>query len=467
MAHKVLRTLLLAILALALLCSAVQAVTLTVTVKDYESGSYLSGASVYVSGTYVGKTGSSGTFDYSHSLKSDFTLRVTKSGYEDWSDVIDYDDTSVTVRLEPDTVDLEVTVYDADTVKPISGIRVTVTAKGSGSVESERTNSAGKAVFDVDASETYTVAIDADDYESLEREVDMDGESRSVQFWLYPAGRFAFKVLDAQDHSPIAGAEISVGGTVKGVTGSEGTLATVLDQGRSYQVKVTHTSYQEYLQEVYVGEDAVVTDIFLKKATYPVFISVFDEETRPVEGAAVTVDGASAGVTDRYGRLSLGQMVGGSHTVAVKADGYTSWEGTCTPAATGADLAVELAYVPVSLSVLTENADHAALPGVSIGVNGASQGVTAADGRLALSLKPGTYNISGSREGYLTAYADRTLAVGSSGESAILTLKPEGPAPIVVGAAALLLIVLLLAGVVVTRRIRMAGRRRRPGQKSF
>lgn len=467
MAHKAPRRLLLSLIALVLLCAAVQAATLTVTVRDYESGSYLSGASVYVSGTYVGKTGSSGTFDYSHSLKSDFTLKVTKSGYADWSDWIDYDDTSVTVRLKKTTVDLAVTVYDADTVRPISGVRVSIAAKGSGSVESGRTNSAGKVVFDVDASETYTVTINADDYEGLEREVEMDGSARTVQVWLYPAGRFAFRVLDAQDQSPIAGAEVSIGGSVKGVTGSEGTLATVLDQGRSYQVRVTHTSYQEYLQEVYIGEDAVVTDIFLKKATYPVFISVFDEETRPVEGATVTVDGSRAGVTDRYGRLSLGQVVGGSHTVAVKADGYASWEGTCTPTATGADLAVELTSVPVPLSVLTEDMDHAALAGVSIGVNGASQGVTAADGRLALSLKPGAYNISGSREGYLTAYADVTLAVGSPGESTILTLEPEGPAPIVVGAAALLLVVLIMAGVVVTRRVRMGGRRRRPGQKGF
>jgi len=451
----------------ALLCCSAHAVTVEIRVLDDDDSSEIYAAYVYVDGDYEGKTDSDGEFTYYHSFDSEYTLEVKKSGYEDWEDEIDEDDTSVTVYLTPEQLALNVVVYDADTVTPIGNAKVTVTLEGSGDSDYERTGSDGTASFDVDEDEDYTVKIVADDYETVTRDVEMDDEDQTLQVWMYPSDRFAFKITDADGDTPIEGATVIIDGSVKGVTGSDGIVAISLSSGSSYTVQVTHPSYDDYSRTLSISEDSIVAGISLSKTIGSVIISVLDENAKAISGAKVTFDGSSKGVTDSYGRLVLSQVLAGSHTVAVSADGYVSWEGTCTSDAGGADLEVKLAYVPVSVSVLTRGPDSAALAGVAIGVNGASRGTTAADGTFSLSLEPGTYNISGSREGYRTAYADRTVTVGSSSDVVTLTLESDGLPLGIVGAAAAIVVVLFLSGVIVVRRVRMGGHRRRPGQKSF
>ncbi|TAJ45284.1 carboxypeptidase regulatory-like domain-containing protein [Methanofollis fontis] len=468
MGNKPRFALLFVLIAMMLLVGAVQALGLTITVRDGDDNAYVQGASIYVDGAYEGITDSYGEFYFYHTYDSRFSLRVVRSGYEDWSDTIDEDDTSVTVLLEPDTVDLEVVVYDADSIEPISGAWIEILAGGGSVVESGRTNSLGLASFDVDAEGEYVVEIEADDYEGITRDLEMDGEARTVQFWLYPTGRFAFRVLDAQTSDPIANATITVGGTVRGTTGSEGTLATVLDLGRSYLVGVTHPSYREYAQEVYIAEDSVVTDVFLSKSTYPLFISVFDTEKKPIEGATVTVDGSVAGTTDAYGRFSLGSVVAGSHAIGVSADGYASWQGTCTSFDQKSDIVAELAPIPVPVSVLAEDSEHRPLQGAAVAVDGVVKGSTAVDGSIALSLTPGVYNISASHEGYRTAYLDRQIAVGSSGESLMMTLDADGIPLWILGAVAgVLVVAVIVVPVVLGKAKGLTLRRKKPGRRSF
>jgi len=461
-----LRLLVLALLALLLCGTAVQAATTTldVTVKDADDGKALKGATIYIDGSEEGTTNSYGEYSYRHSKTSRYTLKVTKSGYKDWTERIDSDDTSVAVRMERDTLDLKITVYDADTFRPVSGVWVEITNKATSEKESEKTNSNGLATLEVKANEDYAVKIDADGYDLLQREISIDDEAEPVQFWLYPEGRFAFRVLDAKDHLPIANATVKVGGTVRGTTGGDGIVTTVLDTERRYLVEVTQPAYRDYSQEVYVGDNAVFTDIFLSKSTYPVFISVFDTARKPVAGAVVTIDGTRAGETDSYGRFSLESVVAGSHSIEVSATGYTSWKGTCDSRDQKTDIVAELTLVSVPVSVIVADADHKALAGVAIGVSGSPSGSTGADGTLALDLTPGRYNISASMDGYRTAYLEREIAVGSSGDSCILTLESEGLPLGIIAVVAVLLVLAVVVGVFVTGKVRLPARRR-PGRR--
>ncbi|MDK2975258.1 MAG: hypothetical protein PWP08_1629 [Methanofollis sp.] len=450
----------------ALLCCSVHAVRVEIRVLDDDDRSEIYGASVYVDGDYEGKTDTDGELTFSHSFNSEYTLEVTKSGYEDWEDDIDEDDTSVTVYLNPEELSLDVVVYDADTATPIDNAKVTITRDSDDDKDSDWTDKDGTVSFDVDEDEDYTIKIVASDYGTVSREVEMDDDDETLQVWLYPEDRFAFKIVDAGDGTPIEGATVIIDDKVEGVTGSDGIFATVLDPGKSYDIEVTHPSYGDYSRELSVEKDVIATEIALSRTVGSVIISVLDENAHAVSGAEVTFDGSVKGATDSNGRLILGQVNAGSHTVAVSADGYTSWEGTCTSDDQGADLQVELISGSVSVPVLTEDADHAVIGGVAIRVNGTYQGVTAADGLFSLSLTPGTYNISGSREGYRTAYANVTVTAGSSGESAVLTLASEGLPLAAVGVVAVVLVLVVVVGVIVARRRRSSSRRsRRPGRR--
>lgn len=457
-----------ALLALLLCGTAVQATTTTldVTVKDAEDGEVIKGATISIDGSEEGTTNSYGEYSYRHSKTSRYTLEVTKSGYKDWSERIDADDTSVTVRMDRDSLDLKVTVYDADTFLPVSGVWVEITNKATSEKESEKTDSNGLATLEVEVNEDYAVKIDADGYDLLQRDIEIDDEAAPVQFWLYPEGRFAFRVLDAKDNTPITGATVKVGGTVRGTTGGDGIVTTVLDAARRYLVEVTQSAYRDYSQEVYVGENAVFTDIFLSKSTYPVFISVFDTRRMPVVGASVSVDGKNVGVTDTYGRFSLESVVAGTHTVEVSAPGYVSWKGSCNSRDQKTDLVAELAPVSVPVSVIVGSPDHKPLAGVAIGVNGTARGVTAADGTLKIDLAPGSYNISGTFDGYKPIYRVQQVSVGSSGESCSFTMQPVGLPLGIIGVVAVILVLVTVAGMVVSGKVQVPSRRgRRPGRR--
>ncbi|WP_067048155.1 carboxypeptidase regulatory-like domain-containing protein [Methanofollis ethanolicus] len=462
-----LRFLTIAVLALLLCGTAVQASTLVdVTVKDADDGTSLKGATVYVDGSDEGTTNSYGEVSYRHSKSSRYTLKVTKSGYKEWSKRIDADETSVTVQMDRDTLDLKITVYDADTFLSVSGIRVEITSKEDSERESEKTDSTGLATFEVKANKDYTVTIDADGYDLLQRDIEVDDEAEPVQFWLYPEGRFAFRVLDAKDHLPVVNATVKVGGTVRGTTGSDGFVTTVVDTDRQYLVEVTHPAYSDYRQEVSLQENAVRTDIFLSKSTYPVFISVYDAAKAPLAGASVSVDGKNVGETDNYGRFSLESVVAGTHSVEVSAPGYVSWQGTCDSREQKADLVAELVPVSVPVVVIVGSPDHKPLAGVAIGVDGAARGVTGADGTLKLDLAPGSYNVSGMFDGYKPTYLVQQVPVGSSGESCSLTMQPSGLPLGIIGVVAVILVLVAVAGVVVAGKMRTPTRRtHRPGRR--
>ncbi|WP_298667515.1 collagen binding domain-containing protein [uncultured Methanofollis sp.] len=462
-----LRFLGIAVLALLLCGTGVQASTLVdVTVEDADNGDALKGATVYVEGSDEGTTNSRGELSYRHSESSRYDLKVTKSGYRDWSGRIDADDTSVTVRMDRSSLDLKITVYDADTFQPVSGVWVEITNKDDGERDSEKTDSTGLATFEVMANEDYSVKVEAKGYDLLQRDIEVDDEAEPVQFWLYPEGRFAFRVLDAKSHTPVVNATVKVGGTVRGTTGSDGIVTTVLDTDRRYLVEVTRPTYTDYSQEVYVRENAVLTDIFLSKSTYPVFITVYDAEKVPMTGASVSIDGKDVGVTDSYGRFSLESVVAGTHSIEVSAPGYVTWKGTCNSLEQKTDLVAELVPVSAPVAVIVGSPDHKPLAGVAISVNGTARGVTGADGTLKLDLAPGSYNISGTLEGYRPAYMVQTVATGSSGESCLLTMQPSGLPLGIIGVVAVILVLVAVAGVIVAGKVEMPARRsHRPGRR--
>lgn len=453
------------VMALALICSAVQATDVDITVKDADDGSYIRGASVYVDGHYEGKTNSDGEFSYEYDGRSRYTLKVTKAGYNDWDDRIDEDERSVVVRMDPGSLDLEIMVYDALTVLPVKSARVDLIGISTSFDDYERTDSSGRVVFEVEDREEYRIEIDADDYMDITREIDIDRDALTLQYWLYPENRFAFRIVDDQSDSPIVGATVKVDGKVVGTTSSEGVATTVLDGDGYYDVEVTHPSYSTYSKEIYLGDDAVVEEILLTKSTTSLILSVFDTEKTPISGAKIVVDGKDIGVTDSFGRIDLDTVVAGTHSFEVSASGYVSQKETRTIGEGTPDLIFELGRATIPVSVLVENPSHEPVGEVKICVNGAEAGTTSSTGQIALDLAPGTYNITGLMDGYHDAVQETEVKAGSSGDSVVLTLEPAG---LPLGAIAIILVlvvvVVVVAGVVATGRVDLPNRRG-PGRR--
>lgn len=458
--------LILGVMALALICSAVQAIDVDITVKDADDGSYIKGASVYIDDHYEGKTNSDGEFSYEYDSKSRYTLKVTKSGYDDWDDRIDADERSVVVRMDPGTVDFTVSVYDAGTVQPIRDARVDVTGLSTDFDDYERTDSSGCASFDLEDGEEYSIEISADDYAEITREVEVDSATKSVQYWLYPEGQFAFMVMDAGSDSPIGGATVKVDGETVGTTSREGVVTMVLKSDGYYDVEVTHPSYLTYTKELYLGDNAVIENILLTRSTASFMLSVFDTEKKPVSGAKVLVDGKDAGVTDAFGRLDLDAVSAGTHTFEVTAPGYVGQKESRKIGEGTSDLIIELARTTVPVSVLVENPSHEPVGEVKICVNGAASGTTSSAGEIALDLVPGFYNITGSMDGYHEAVLEKEVKAGSSGESVVLTLEPEGlPLGVIAVILVVVIVVVVVAGAVATGRVALPNRNR-PGRRS-
>ena len=89
-----------AVLSLLLLITVAGATTVTVNVYEKEGNiSFIPQASVYTNGAPVGKTNSDGMLQFSHPGISDLTVKVVKTGYDEWSGTLGANATNLLVEM--------------------------------------------------------------------------------------------------------------------------------------------------------------------------------------------------------------------------------------------------------------------------------------------------------------------------------------------------------------------------------
>ncbi|NYT05096.1 MAG: carboxypeptidase regulatory-like domain-containing protein [Methanomicrobiales archaeon] len=433
---------------LSFLCCTVEAVTLDITVRDDDDNSRIAYAYIYIDDEYVGKTDDVGEFSYSHSYDEPFLLEVVKSGYGDWSETIDEDDTSVNVYLTYETATLLVSVLDADTIEPVSDARVKVTAEGTGESESEWVGSSGEAEFELTPDETYTLEITSTGYETVTRTIEADEREITLRCWLMKSDRFSFKVLDADDKTPLSDASVSVDGSLAGVTGTTGILTAALATGRYHDIRVVCPGYSSFQQNAYFEEDEILMEISLAWSGCTVTVSVTDGAGEPLANAAVSVDGAAAGMTDSSGRCTLTELGEGSRTIEVAKDGYDTWKETRTIGTELTDIAVSLAPATTAVTVLVEEPDHRVVSGALIALNGEKIGVTDDNGQVQDTIETsGACNFTASLRGYLPASVEKTIIPGTGALSVTITLHRENDLVPVFIAAAIAAVMILVLGI--------------------
>ena len=201
--------------------------SITVYVKDANTGAYISGATI--SGDGSGTTNSSGYKSFSGLSFGSYSFSASKSGYYagSGSATISSSSTSksVTIYLTPIPTSGTITVYvkDASTGAAISGASV------SGGGVSGSTNASGYVSFSGLSFGSYTFSASKSGYSSGSgsASISTSATTNSVTIYLTKlptSGSITVTVRDKETNAVLSGATVS-GGGYSGTTGSSGTVS--------------------------------------------------------------------------------------------------------------------------------------------------------------------------------------------------------------------------------------------------
>ncbi len=445
-----------------LLCCTAQAITLRISVADEKTGSALADASVYVDGDYTGSTASDGTYSYVHSGNKDLRLKVVRSGYRDWTDYVGADRTNLAVNMARKDETLTFELYDAGTLKPVTGVLVRI--EGNGVSSSGTTGSSGSAAFTVRAGGLYNIEIRAPGYYDLSKTVQMENSGRVVQYWLFSSDLFAIQVRDSKTSAPLKGVEVYVDASRAGTTDADGKLPLHLQREKRYSLKITAPDYQPYQEERYLGADDVLLPVHLSKSAYPVSITAFNEAMKPVEGAEVFLNGTLQGRTNQYGRFALPDIQAGTYQIVVRISGYGEWSEMRQISGKGEDIVAELKYDRASVIIRAEGSDRKAVADAVIVIDGQIAGTTDGLGCLRTALTTNrAYAVTAAREGYENVSANVQIPLGSTEFTVPLVM--EQTFNIWVIAAGIGAVAAVVLGAVLMVQRRKAGQNRNKPQR--
>jgi hypothetical protein len=434
-----------------LLCCTAQAVTLRISVADEETDNAIGDASLYVDGAYVGSTASDGTYSYVHSGDDDLYLKVVRTGYRNWVDYVDYDDTSVQVDMIREDETLTFELYDAGTLQPIVGAVVRV--EGTDYSDSEVTGSDGSADFPVKSGDSYNVEIRASGYHDLSKTVQMENSDRVVQYWLFSNDLLAVQVRDAETSAPLSGAEVYIDSTRAGVTDADGRLQLHLERAKRYSLRVTAPDYLTYQENRYFETDDVLLRVDLSKSAYQLSITAFNEATKPVEGAEVYLNGTLLGKTSQYGRFMLSDVHAGTYEVLVRASGYEDWSVTRQISGQGEDIVAELSYDRASVTIHAEGPDRKAVVDAVIVIDGQVIGVTDGLGSLRTALATNqVYAVTAARDGYRNISVNAEIPLGTTEFTVPLVMEQDFNVWVLVAGIGVVAALLLAAVAIVRHR---------------
>jgi hypothetical protein len=431
----------------------------TVLVQVYEKGEKitpLQGALVYANGTLIGKTDAGGTIEFFTPGTETIPLKIEKFGYDVWDGDIGKSNTEVLVELEKTKIALSVHLYDADTMDPVTGANLTV--KGGGSESSALSDSNGTASFTVQARGSYRIGTDAEHYQPASIAVDMGTAGKDIQVMLFRDDRFSIVVKDGDSGVPLAGARVFVEGIERGVTDPKGVLTLPFSRGKVYLFRVVQDGYQEYNGREIIESDTAFLTIPLTKAPFTVFVSVYNEDDDPVEGALVLVDNITAGTTSRSGRAVLTNLTAGRYLLEVQHPGYVPAMQPFTVAVQGEDIASTLIYRKENITIKTEEGAGSPVANVKIRLNGEEAGFTDDKGTLPVLMRENLlYTITAEKEGYHQAIIEQEISPSNSTSSLVIPMNRNFNM-MILGIAGLGVAVVL--GVVLFLRIRSGGHSR-------
>ena len=404
---------LLFLLCLLLLCSAAQAtVDLQITVRDSIDNTSIPNAVVYVNGQDTARTNNNGQYLLSHNGLSDQRIRISMIGYDDWENIIAKNDEILLVNLSRKTVTLKVNLYDSDTLGPVAGALVNISAMNS--TQSKQSDAAGAVAFGVNASMLYSVEITAPNYEPRSGTVAVGMENKAVQFWLLSGNKYSFVVKDKESKGPVQGAEIRLNAILAGKTDERGILSTPVARGKDYTIEIRKDGYDPITESRTISQADALYTAEITKAPIGAFVFVYDENNSPINGADIYINGSLSGTTNQNGRYTFPNLVFGSYPVEVKKSGYIPSNRSIIVSNKSEDYTFTLSLEGSDLTISVKDKDATEIPNASIAINGVIKGQTDNHGEFVARVKFNqNYNITASHDGYQSALGRKA---GCSGQ---------------------------------------------------
>jgi hypothetical protein len=414
---------LLFLLCLLLLCSAAQAtVDLQITVRDSIDNTSIPNAVVYVNGQDVARTNNNGQYFLSHNGLSDQRIRISVTGYEDWENIIAKNNEILLVNLSRKTVTLKINLYDSDTLGPVAGAHVNVSALNS--TQSKQSDSAGAVAFLVNASMLYSVDIEAPGYEPRSSTASVGMENKAVQFWLLSGNKYSFVVKDKESRGPVQGAEIRLNAILAGKTDERGILSTPVARGKDYTIEIRKDGYEPLTESRTISQADALYTAEIKKAPIGAFVFVYDENNSPINGADIYINGNLSGTTNQNGRHTFPDLVFGSYPVEVKKTGYIPSNRTLIVSNKSEDYTFTLSFEGSDLTISVKDKNAAEIPNASVAINGAVSGQTDNHGEFTTKVKFNQiYNITASHDGYQSSSVEKQVIQGNATGSVTINLE--------------------------------------------
>jgi len=411
-----------ALLCMILLCSSVQATNLQIAVQDNIDNSSIPHATVFLNGGNIARTNTLGQVYITHSGLNDLNIMVSMTGYDDWVKTVSRNETALIVNLSRKTLTLKVSLFDSDTLVPIPGALVNISAENV--TMGKQTDISGSALFGVTAATLYSVDIEAINYQPRHSTIDMVTENRDVQYWLLPGNRFAIEIKDKNGKAPIPDAEVRINSALVGKTDTKGRLVIPVTRGNVYTIEISKAGYQTYTESRIISDADAIYSVEITKAPIGAFIYVFDENRAAINSADVYINGNLLGSTNQYGRSTFPSLVSGTYPVEIRKVGYVTVSRPIQVSNFNEDYTFVMPFENAVLTLFVKDNEQKIVPNASISINGNVLGMTDDRGQYNTKLNFNTpYNITASKDGYQSASIQKQVVSGNATATATLTLE--------------------------------------------
>lgn len=291
--------------------------SITVYVRDIETGAYISGASI--SGDGSGTTNSSGYKVFSDMPFGTYSFSASKSGYYTNSNSVTISSSStsksVTIYLAPIPTSGTITVYvkDASTGAAISGASV------SGGGVSGSTNTSGYVSFSNLSFGSYTFSASKSGYSSGSgsASISTSATTNSVTIYLTKlptSGSITVTVRDKDTNAVLSGATVS-GGGYSGTTGSSGTVSFSTMPFTTYTFTASKSGYNSSTGSATISATSATKSItiYLEKKKADVGVVAETVDGTVYRGSTIMVS------ADIYGDAAIDFTPSNPLTVTMKA----------------------------------------------------------------------------------------------------------------------------------------------------
>ena len=309
-------------------------VTFYVTDGNYD----LQGAQIDIDGE-IQTTNSEG-FAYFELIPGDYDYSVTLGGYFDTTGTVTVVDQSIQedVLMQQIPYPVTFTVTDAVTTDPIEDATVNIGGNG------YPTDQNGQVVIDL-VNDTYVYNVAASGYESFMGVATVAGAPLDIDVALTEETySLTFEITDGTN--PLSGATVEITGIGEETTNSNGIAIFSNLSNDTYDYTVSLSGYHDTANSVTINGQNETLEIALVPFTYAVTFTI-EDESGPIEGAMVSLDGFTDMTTDIDGLAVFPAVPNGDYSFTVTMANYEDTTGMITVA--DEDLAVSIMLYHVGI----------------------------------------------------------------------------------------------------------------------